>query len=86
MLSIQKFNRLTNPEKYAVLEDHAVYLDVYRMDGPFKVALFDLCGYYVEVWLNQKTDQLMKAVAFSSYKRLDLFLQGIDIAAVYSVK
>lgn len=84
MLTAQNFNRLTNPEKYYILENEGVYLDVYRIDGPFKVALFSLHDCYCEVWLNQKTDQLSKAVAFRSYKKLDPFLLSVDINEVYS--
>jgi hypothetical protein len=79
MLTVQAFNRLTNPEKYAILEDDGIYLDVYRIDGAFKIALFALPWCYCEVWLNQSSDQLLKAVAFSSYKKLDLFLYNINI-------
>jgi hypothetical protein len=84
MLTVQAFNRLTNPEKYAILEDNGIYLDVYTIDGPFKIALFALPWCYCEVWLNQSTDQLLKAVAFSSYKKLDHYLERIDITGIYS--
>jgi hypothetical protein len=84
MLSIQKFNRLSNPEKYAILEDNGTYLQVYRIEGPFKIALFALPWCYCEVWLNQSTNQLLKATAFKSYKKLDSYLGMIDITPVLS--
>jgi hypothetical protein len=79
MFTVQAFNRLKNTEKYAILEDNGIYLEVYRTEGPFKIALFALPWCYCEVWLNQSTDQLLKAIAFSSYKKLDLFLDSINI-------
>lgn len=84
MFSIQQFNRLSSPQKYGILEDTGIYLDVFRIEGPFKIALFSLENFYCEVWLNQKTDQLFKAVAFSSYKKLDPFLAAIDLTEVYT--
>jgi hypothetical protein len=79
MLTAQRFNRLTNPEKYGTLEDNGIYLDCYRIEGPFKIALFSMHSFYVEVYLNQGTDRLVKALAFNSYKRLDPFLENINI-------
>jgi hypothetical protein len=84
MLTVQTFNRLKNAEKWAILEDNGIYLDVYRIDGPFKIALFALPWCYCEVWLNQRTDKLLKALAFTSYKKLDPYLQEIDITGIYS--
>jgi hypothetical protein len=84
MLTIQQFNQLSNPEKYAILEDNGVYLEVYRIEGPFKIALFALPWCYCEVWLNQKTDQLIKAFAFKSYKKLDPYIACININEIYS--
>ena len=83
--TLSQFNRLSTSEKYGLLEDHGIYLDTYRLEGPYKVALFALSAFYCEVWLNVKTDQLYKAEAFSSYKKLDPFLQEIDITSIYTV-
>ena len=82
--SLQQFNSFPHPKQYAVLEDFATYLGVYRMHGNYKIALFELHGFCVEVWLNQVTDKLLKAEAFNVYERLDPFLSGIDLNAVYS--
>jgi hypothetical protein len=80
--SLLEFNGFPSPKQYAILEDFATYLGVYRMQGNYKVALFELNGFYVEVWLNQVTDQLYKAEAFRAYERLDPFLISIKIPAV----
>lgn len=84
MLSLQSFNSFSEIDKYAFLEDNGIYLDTYRIDGPYKIALFALPRFYCEVWMNQKEDRLYKAVAFSSYKKLDPFLEKVDISPVYS--
>lgn len=55
------------------------------MQGNYKIALFELSGYYVEVWLNQVTDKLLKTVAFDHYEKLDPFLNAVDITSIYKV-
>ena len=82
--TLHQFNRLSNPEKWAVIEDSGTYLEVFRMDGKTKICLFALFNYYVEVYYNQVNDRLIKAVAFSSYKRLDSFIAGIDLSGIYA--
>ena len=79
------FNKLSNLDKYALLEDHGVHLEAFYMEGTSKVALFALHGFYVAVWLDQKKDKLSKASAFSSYSRLDPFLNEIDLKPLYSL-
>lgn len=78
------FNALANPEKFALLEEDGVHLEAYYLSGPYKVALFDLYGYYVAVWLHQAQDKLTKATAFTEYEALTPFLPSIDIMPVYA--
>ena len=84
-LTITDFSRLSKSEQYGLLEDYGSFLEAFYVDGPYKVALFELNGFYVEVWLNQKTDKLLKAVAFDDYNKLDLFLKQVDITSIYSM-
>jgi hypothetical protein len=65
-LTLHQFNQLSNAEKNWLLEYEGAYLQTFRIEGNYKVALFSLYDYYVEVWLNQSTDELMKASAFLS--------------------
>jgi hypothetical protein len=83
-IALTDFNSFPTQKKYAILEDFATYLGVYRLLGNYKIALFELSGYYVEVWLNQVTDKLWKAEAFSEYEKLDPYLMSIDLSPVYS--
>lgn len=83
-ITLTEFNNLPNPEKYTLLEDYGVYLDVYRMQGKMKIALFNLDGMYIEVYLNQLSDQLIGAIAFDSYEMLDPYITSIDMRAVFA--
>jgi hypothetical protein len=83
-LSVETFNGLPNSQKYAVIEDHGVYLDAYHIVGKKKICLFSLFDYYVEVYYDQGSDLLRGAYAFTDFSRLDPFLADIDISQVYA--
>lgn len=84
-ITLTEFNSFSTQKKYATLEDFGTYLGVYRLQGNYKIALFDLNGFYVEVWLNQITDQLLKADGFEEYEGLDPFLRSVDISPIYQL-
>ncbi len=83
--TVEQFNRLLEPQKYDLLENYGTYLDTYRHVDGYKVALFAIFQYYCEVWLSEKTDTLYKATAFKSYKKLDTYLDKIDLSVVYAL-
>lgn len=78
-LSLSQFNHMATAEKYRWLEHYGIYLQVSRIDGACKVALFSMFDFYVEVWLDIKTDKLVRPSGFINYKKLDPYLQQIDI-------
>jgi hypothetical protein len=77
-----EFNQFANPEKWAIIEDYGIYLDVYRMEGELKICLFSLFNYYVEVFYQPKQDKLKKAAALISWDGLDPYLKQINIAGL----
>ena len=84
MITLSAFNLLTNEEKFKILETKAVYLSLYRLTGTFKIALFQMNGYYIEVWLNTSNNDLFKAVAFDDYGLLDSYIEKVDIRAAFA--
>lgn len=72
-------------DRMQIVEDFGSYLEVDRLSNGCKLALFALYGFYVEVWLNEHTDTIIKLNGFTSLTRLDLYLNQVDISAVYSV-
>jgi hypothetical protein len=83
-IPLHQFNGFTAEEKLYILDLHGTYLETYRMEGCYKVALFSIFNYYVELWHNLSTDELENAKAFISYKRLDAFLNEINIAPAFA--
>ena len=82
-ISAQQFNHLSESQQYDLLEKRGVYLQVYQRVGPVKMALFALFSFYVEVHLHQVHDTLLKATAFSDYKKLDPYVKELDITDIY---
>jgi hypothetical protein len=82
--TLNHFNALRNAEKFGLLEEDGVHLEACYITGKYKVALFELYGYYVAVWLDQPQDRLTKAKAFTDYEELNPFLKSIDIMPIYS--
>ena len=79
----EQFSRLTNAEKYYVVEQSGVCLELSYIDNGYQVALFALSAFYVAVWLNLKTDKLKRAEIIP-YDELDRFLACIDLASIYT--
>jgi hypothetical protein len=82
MSTLCQFNRLSLNSRIDLLEKDGIYLEVFRIVEPQKIALFSLYGFYVEVWLNEEIERISKVIAFSEYKKLDPFLWCIDIESV----
>jgi hypothetical protein len=79
---IYQFNQLSAPERFRCIIEDGVYLGVNRYVKGYRVALFSLFGYYVDVYINKKTDTIDKMVPFFSYKKLDAYLPEVDIAGL----
>ena len=82
-ITAEQFNRLQEAQQYDLLEKQGTYLQVYQRVGPVKMALFALYSFYVEVHLHQVHDTLLKATAFSDYKKLDPYVKELDITDIY---
>ncbi|OLY91203.1 hypothetical protein SAMN05444008_11277 [Cnuella takakiae] len=74
-----QFNCLDICEQIATTEKHGVCLDVARYEGSHKIGLFDLWGYYVEVWVDSRSEKVVKLYAFQNMARLDRFLIPIPL-------
>jgi hypothetical protein len=84
-LTLSQFDTLCEEEKIILIDDHGVYLDVYRRSEGCKVGLFKLWGFYCEVWFHKKSNKIQKVKAFGHYKKLDPYLDQVDINSIYSL-
>jgi hypothetical protein len=76
-----QFNCLEFREQVSITEKHGVCLNVARYEGAHKIGLFDLWGYYVEVWVDSRSEKVVKLFAFQNMARLDRFF--IPIPTVF---
>lgn len=79
---IYQFNQLSIGERFRWIVEDGIYLGVNRFVKGYRIALFSLYGYYVEVYINTKTGTIGKVRPFFSYKKLDAFLPEVDISEV----
>ena len=84
MMQTREFEVLTLQERLDAIGESGVYLGLSRHQKPYKIALFDLDGMFVEVWLNTQTDKLTKAVSIITDRQLAPYLNQIDISTVFA--
>jgi hypothetical protein len=80
--TLREFNHLSLRQKYDLLEDYGIFLEVSYLSGSCQIALFSLFDYYVQVELDCSNERLKSCTAFTSYKKLDPFLKEIDLRAI----
>jgi hypothetical protein len=80
-ISITDFNCLNIDEKSWYLWHGATFLHVYE-NGPYRINLFFLNDYYIELWYDIGTNSIEEILAFTSTERLEPFLRNIDIDLV----
>ncbi len=80
-ISVSEFNRLTPDEKAWYLWHGATFLHVYEK-YPFRINLFHLNDYYIELWYHMDGNCIEKINAFTSLENLDPFLANIEIDMV----
>lgn len=79
---IYQFNQLSTGDRFRWIVEEGVYLGVNRYVRGYRIALFSLYGYYVEVYIHTKTGTIGNVRPFFSYKKLDAFLPEVDISEV----
>lgn len=80
-VTISEFNELTLDEKAWYLWHGATFLHVYQ-NSKFRINLFYLNDYYIELWYHIDENKVENIRAFKSIELLEPFLQNIDIDCV----
>ena len=75
---ITEFNELTLDEKAWYLWHGATFLHVYEK-SKYRVNLFHLNDYYIELWYHMEGNKVDSIKAFKSADLLEPFLQNIHI-------
>ena len=80
-VNITEFNSLTLDEKAWYLWHGSTFLHVYEKTG-YRINLFFLNDYYIELWYHKESNKVENIRAFTSVDLLEPFLSNIDISQV----
>ena len=76
--SVIKFNTLDFDEKAWHVWHHATYLIV-RQNKIYRVNLYHLNDYYIQLWYNVKKNRIEKIAGTPSLKVMDAYLKLIEV-------
>jgi hypothetical protein len=78
---LQQFNILSKESQQDVLLKTGIFL-AERTDGPFRVMLYQLDSFYVEVYFYNKYNKVAFFKAFESTDALQPYLKTIDVSSL----
>ncbi len=73
MLTLYQYNILPTKERATILWEEGVCLDLFRVEAGFKIILYALFSFYVEVWYDKDYNRIIKLRTFSSTGPLDAY-------------
>jgi hypothetical protein len=82
-MTINDFEYMEVLEKTEVLSTDGIYL-ARRTDGPFSILLYQLDGFYVELYYNAQQNCLTCIRSFDSVGELAYYLEDVDISDLFS--
>lgn len=72
-MGLYQFNLLPESERFAALWQNGVYLDTRTANG-YRVNLYALFSFYVEVFYNPTSNQVERLRSFTSVNQLEPYL------------
>ena len=80
-MTLQNFRALTqNKQNKKLLTEGVCIAD--RKTAEIQALLFQIEGFYVEVFFNEQGDEVLFSSSFEDVAELDPYLQGIDLSQV----
>ena len=80
-ISLYEFNALNDFDKGEMLFKHGEHLTE-RFDKDYGYSLYQLNNFYVEVQYNGGINAITKFTSFSTYTKLEPYLDKIDISGI----
>lgn len=81
-MTLDEFSRLDDAGQAEELIDRGVFLTE-RMYKNFSIFLYQLDGFYVEIYHNLRFNVMQGMRSFSEQDDLEPFLESIDISSLY---
>ena len=82
-MTLEQFNRLNEDEKSNALWLKASLIDVLRKDS-LTILLYQLCGFYVEVYYNYNKNLIETFHSFNSTDHLEPYLDKINLEGIFA--
>jgi hypothetical protein len=86
MLGFNAYRMLSPALQAEILSEYGVDLQLVRLTAHHEIVLYALDGFYVEVFFDRKTEELLFLKPFNRMKHLDVYLPMIDIEGLFEVK
>ena len=80
-MNMQEFDLMSGIEKVEVISEDAVFLEQ-RTEGCFKITLYQLEGFYIEIFFHLSQFTYKSIRVFSDAAALSPYLDAIDISTV----
>ena len=80
-ITLYEFNSLNEFEKGEVSWEYGVHVDE-RYEGEIGYSLYQLNDFYVEVKYNGGLNAITKLTSFSTYTKLEPYLDQVDISKI----
>lgn len=78
---LNQFEVLDHRSKLAHLQDRGIDLEVQLHNGNYRISLYQLYDFYLEVWYDEGS-HITQLVPFNCYQKLDAFIERIAIPVV----
>ncbi len=80
--SVEQFNALSFDEKAWHVWHHATFMIV-RQNKQYRVNLYHMNGYYIQLWYHVKRNRIDKIAATYSTRVMDPYLKMIEIKELF---
>jgi len=80
-MTIEDFELMNGTEKMQTLAEQSVFL-AQRMEGCFKISLYQLEGFYIEIYFHLSQFCYKSVRVFSDTSELSPYLETVDISGL----
>lgn len=78
VVTLYQFNAMDEMEQIEALWEHGVHITE-RQDGEYRLILYQIDSFYVEVWYHMEDNDIRRFRSFSSITQLEPYLKNIEI-------
>lgn len=83
-MTMQDFDMMSGIRKLQAISEDAVYL-AQRMEGCFKISLYQIEDFYVEIYFHVGQFRYKSVRTFSDTSELGFYLEEMDISEIFSL-